>query len=56
MIQGMVDRKTSGHAVKVAVTAFLLQRQVRVIAGYARYFNTVYAGYSAPYTDEADLE
>ena len=56
MIQGMVDRKTSGHAVKVAVTAFLLQRQVRVIAGYARYFNTVYAGYSAPYTDETDLD
>ncbi|MHB1513627.1 MAG: OprD family outer membrane porin [Acidiferrobacter sp.] len=56
MIQGMVDRKTSGHAVKVAATAFFLQRQLRVIAGYARYFNTVYAGYGAPHTDETDLD
>ncbi len=56
MIQGMIDRKTSGHAVKVAATAFFFRRQLRVIAGYARYFNTVYAGYGASHTDETDVD
>ncbi|MHB1566972.1 MAG: OprD family outer membrane porin [Acidiferrobacter sp.] len=56
MIQGMVDRKTSGHAVKIAATAFFLHHRLRVIASFANYFNTVYAGYSAPRTDETDLD
>ncbi|MHB1512203.1 MAG: OprD family outer membrane porin [Acidiferrobacter sp.] len=56
MIQGMVDRKTTGHAVKIAATTFLLQHKLRVIASFADYFNTVYSGYSSARTNEADLD
>lgn len=56
MIQGVIDRKTTGHAVKASVTYFAFQRTVRWIASYARYSNAVYAGYSAPTTDETDLD
>ena len=56
MIQGMVDRKTTGHAVKIAATTFFLQHKLRLIASFADYFNTVYSGYSSARTNEADLD
>lgn len=56
MIQGMVDRKTSGHAIKVTATAFFLRHRLRVIASFANYFNAVYAGYNAARTDETDVD
>ncbi len=56
MIQGMVDRKTSGHAVKLAATGFFLQHQLRVIASYADYFNTLTPSYSSATTSEVDLD
>ena len=56
MIQGMIDRKTTGHAVKISATAFLLQHKVRLIASFADYFNTLYSGYTSARTNEADLD
>jgi len=56
MIQGMVDRKTTGHAVKVAATTFLMQRKIRLIASFADYFNTVTPSYTSARTNEADLD
>ncbi len=56
MIQGMIDRKTTGHALKVSATAFLLQHKLRLIASFADYFNTLYSGYASARTNEADLD
>ncbi|WP_297393712.1 OprD family outer membrane porin [Acidiferrobacter sp.] len=56
MIQGMIDRKTTGHALKVSATAYLLQHRIRLIASFADYFNTLYSGYGSARTNEADLD
>lgn len=56
MIQGMVDRKTSGHALKVSATAFLLQHKLRLIGSFAEYFNTLTSSYTSARTNEADID
>ncbi len=56
MIQGLIDRKTTGHAIKISATAYLLQHRVRLIASFADYFNTLYSGYTSARTNEADLD
>lgn len=56
MIQGMVDRQTSGHALKVSATTFFMHHQLRFIASYAEYYNTVTPSYSSARTNEADFD
>jgi len=56
MIQGMVDRKTSGHALKVSGTAFALQHKLRLMASFAEYYNTVTPSYASARTNEADID
>ncbi len=56
MIQGMIDRKTTGHAFKVSATAFFLSHKLRFIASYADYFNTLTGTYGSARTNETDLD
>ncbi len=56
MIQGMVDRETSGHAFKVSATTFLWRHRIRLIASFADYFNTLTPTYSSARTNETDLD
>ncbi|MHB8255197.1 MAG: OprD family outer membrane porin [Acidiferrobacter sp.] len=56
MIQGMVDRKTTGHALKLSAVTFLMQHKVRLIASFADYFNTLTPSYSSARTNEADID